>query len=78
MRLGLLMLGPLSFLTLFASCAASSKDGAAPTPGTTVKPPGAVAQTPAPTGGSCATPSDPDSPALAPAGTPASREDLKR
>jgi len=28
--------------------------------------------------GSCATPSDPDSPALAPAGTPASREELRR
>jgi len=74
------MLGPWSFLTLFAACAAPPKDGVSPGTGTAVRPPGPTAAPPPVTAGagSCATPSDPGSPALAPAGTPEAREQLKR
>ena len=80
MRVGWLMLGPFGFVTMFAACAAPPRDGVSPGVGPTARPPGAAAESAPPTvaAGSCATPSDPGSPALAPAGTPESREQLKR
>jgi len=60
----------------WASCAAPAKDRAPSRPGAQEARMSASDQKP--TGGSCAAPSDPDSPALAPAGTPESREQLKR
>jgi peptide methionine sulfoxide reductase msrA/msrB len=73
------MLGPLGFMTLCAACAAPPKDGVPAGAGAALEP--ARPAEAAPTNvaaGSCAAPSDPDSPARQPAGTPESREQLRR
>jgi peptide methionine sulfoxide reductase msrA/msrB len=59
-----------------AACAAPSKAGSPPGRGTAVRPPDSG--TPGVAAGSCATPSGPGSPALAPGGTPESRDELRR
>ena len=64
----------------WAACAAPSKDRAPSSPGAREGRMSVSDQKPTVTGaaGSCAAPSDPGSPALAPAGTPASRAQLRR
>jgi peptide-methionine (R)-S-oxide reductase len=71
LSLGLIAVG-------WAACAAPATDRAPSPPGVRATLMSAADKDPTATGGTCATPSDPGSPALAPAGTPESREQLKR